>query len=144
VGPDEMARILGSQSGLAGISGTSGDMRDLDQAAASGSQRARLALEVFVRAIRHYVGAFQLELGGVDAITFSGGIGENSAEIRAAVLKGLSGFGIVLDEKKNRSTSGLGAISTENSAVKILIVPANEELIVARETVKVVGESQAK
>jgi acetate kinase len=144
VGPDEMARILGSQSGLAGISGTSGDMRDLDQAAASGSQRARLALEVFVRAIRHYVGAFQLELGGVDAITFSGGIGENSAEIRAAVLKGLSGFGIELDEKKNRSASGLGAISAENSAVKILIVPANEELIVARETVRVVGESQAK
>jgi acetate kinase len=143
VGPDEMARILGSQSGLAGISGTCGDMRDLDQAAAAGSKQARLALDVFVRAIRHYVGAFLLELGGVDAITFSGGIGENSWETRAAVLKGLSGFGIELDEKKNRAASGLGAISTENSAVKILIVPANEELIVARETVKVV-EAQAK
>jgi acetate kinase len=142
VGPDEMARILGSQSGLAGISGTSGDMRDLDQAAAAGSKQARLALDVFVRAIRHYVGAFLLELGGVDAITFSGGIGENSWETRAAVLKNLGTFGIELDNKKNRAASGLGAISAENSAVKILIVPANEELIVARETVKVVGEAR--
>ena len=142
VGPDEMARILGSQSGLAGISGTSGDMRDLEQAAAAGSKQARLALDVFARAIRHYVGAFLLELGGVDAITFSGGIGENSAETRAAVLKNLSGFGIELDEDKNRAASGLGAISSENSAVKILIVPSNEELIVARETVKVVGEAR--
>jgi acetate kinase len=142
VGPDEMARILGNQSGLAGISGTSGDMRDLNQAAAAGSKHARLALDVFVRAIRHYVGAFLLELGGVDAITFSGGIGENSWETRAAVLKGLTAFGIELDEKKNRSVSGLGAISTEISPVKILIVPANEELIVARETVKVVGEAR--
>ena len=77
-GPDEMARILGSQSGLAGISGTSGDMRDLDEAAAAGSHRARLALGVYVRAIRRYLGAFMLELDGVDAISFSGGIGENS------------------------------------------------------------------
>ena len=142
VGPDEMARILGSQSGLAGISGTSGDMRDIEQAA--GSKQAKLALDVFTRAIRHYIGAFLLELGGVDAITFSGGIGENSWETRAAVLKNLSGFGIELDEKKNREASGLGAISTEKSPVKILIVPANEELIVARETVKVVGEARSK
>jgi acetate kinase len=144
VGPDEMARILGSQSGLAGISGTSGDLRDLDEAAAAGSKQARLALDVLARSIRHYIGAFLLELGGVDAITFSGGIGENSAELRAAVLKNLTAFGIELDEKKNSTAKGLGAISTEGSAVKILIVPANEELIVARETVKVVGEAQTK
>jgi len=141
IGPDEMARTLGQFSGLAGISGTSGDLRDLDQAAAAGSKQARLALDVFAHAIRHYIGAFLLELGGVDAITFSGGIGENSAELRAAVLKNLSGFGIELDEETNRAANGLGAISAENSAVKILIVPANEELIVAREAVRVVGEA---
>jgi acetate kinase len=144
VGPDEMARILGRESGLAGISGTSGDMRDLDQAAASGSKQARLALDVFTRAIRHYAGAFLLELGGVDAITFSGGIGENSWETRAAALKNLATFGIELDEKKNRAASGLGEVSTEASPVKILIVPANEELIIARETMKVVGEAKSK
>lgn len=142
IGPEEMARILGQFSGLAGISGTSGDLRDLNEAAAAGSGQARLALDVFARAIRHYLGAFLLELNGVDAITFSGGIGENSAEIRVAAMKDLSGFGIELNEEKNRTVKGLGIISTENSAVKILIVPANEELIVARETVKVVGVSQ--
>jgi acetate kinase len=82
-------------------------------------------------------------LGGVDAITFSGGIGENSVETRSAVLKNLTAFGIELGEDKNRSTSGLGEISTENSAVKVLIVPANEEIVVARETVKVVAEALA-
>ncbi len=140
--PDQMALILGSRSGLAGISGASGDLRDLSQAAAAGDRRSRLALDVFVRAIRHYVGAFMLSLGGIDAITFSGGIGENSAEIRAAVVKDLSGFGVELDEDRNRSIKGEGAISTGNSAVKVLVVPANEEAIVARETAAVVSRAR--
>ena len=141
--PDQMAALLGSRSGLAGISGTCGDMRDLNQAAAAGDKRSRLALDVFTRAIRHYLGAFMLSLGGLDVITFSGGIGENSAEIRAAVLKNLSGFGVELDEEKNRNLKGEGAISMENSAVKVLVVPANEETVVARETVDVVGRANA-
>jgi acetate kinase len=141
--PDQMASLLGSKSGLAGISGTCGDMRDLTEAAARGEHRSQLALDVFVYAIRHYVGAFMLELGGLDAITFSGGIGENSAEIRAAVLKNLSGFGIELDENKNSSIKGEGPISTDRSAVKVLVVPANEEIVVARETVAVVNRANA-
>ena len=92
VGPDEMARILGCESGLAGISGCGGDIRDLDEGAAAGDKRCQLALDVFVRAIRHYVGAFMLELGGLDVISFSGGIGENSAGIRSAVCTGLGGI----------------------------------------------------
>ncbi|MGA3130720.1 MAG: acetate kinase [Terracidiphilus sp.] len=138
LGPDEMAKLLGSRSGLAGISGTSGDLRDLEEAAAKGSARARLALDVFVRAIRHYAGAFQLELGGLDVITFSGGIGENSAAIRAAVLKGLATFGVELNEEKNAAIKGEGEISTLRSLVKVLVIPANEESILARETVGVV------
>jgi len=141
--PDEMAAILSSRSGLAGISGGSGDLRDLSQAAVAGDKRAQLALDVYVLAIRHYVGALMLSLGGIDAITFSGGIGENSAEIRSAVLKDLSGFGVELDEDKNRTIKGEGAISTDNSKVKVLVVPANEEMIVARETAAVVGRTQA-
>jgi acetate kinase len=89
--PDEMAAILSSHSGLAGISGGSGDLRDLSEAAAAGDKRARLALDVYVLAIRHYLGALMVELGGIDVITFSGGIGENSAEIRSAVLKARTG-----------------------------------------------------
>ena len=143
LGPDAMAKLLGSQSGLAGISGTSGDLRDLSEAAAAGDHRSQLALDVFVRAIRHYIGAFLLSLGGVDAITFSGGIGENSADIRAAVLRDLAAFGIVLDEDRNGTIAGEGAMSRADSAVSILVVPANEELIVARETVAVVERAIA-
>jgi acetate kinase len=142
--PDQMAALLGSKSGLAGISGTSGDLRDLTEAAASGSKRSQLALEVFARAIRRYIGAFMVTLGGIDAITFSGGIGENSADIRAAVLKDLGAFGVEIDGEKNRIFKGEGAISTANSAVKMLVVPANEEMIVARETAAVVRRARAK
>lgn len=138
VGPDEMARILGSESGLAGISGTSGDMRDLEEAAAAGSKRARLALGVFVRAIRHYIGAFMVELDGLDVLSFSGGIGENSWETRSAVCRNLAAFGVELDEEANRRARTAAVISTEVSAVKVLVVPADEESIVARETVSLV------
>jgi acetate kinase len=129
---DEMAAILGSRSGLAGISGTSGDVRDLTQGAQARNARCRLALDVFVRAVRHYVGAFMLEMGGLDVLTFSGGIGENSAAIRAAVCKGLATFGIDLDKQWNSVVQRQGVISTLESQVKVLIVPANEEVVVAR------------
>src|ERR1035441_5257561 len=142
VNADEMARILGSGSGLAGISGTSGDMRALDEAAAAGSKRARLALDVFVRAIRHYLGAFLLELGGLDVITFSGGIGENSAEIRSAVCRDLAAFGVELDEAANRTTRKAGTIAKDGSAVQVLVIPADEEIVVARETVGVVERAR--
>jgi acetate kinase len=141
--PDQMAALLGSKSGLAGISGGSGDIRDLTEAAAKNDKRSQLALDVFVHAIRHYLGAFLLELGGVDVITFTGGIGENSSEIRAAVLKNLFSFGIELDQSKNKSIRGEGSISTDSSVVKLLVVPANEEIIVARETVAVVSRADA-
>ena len=140
---DGMAKLLGCQSGLAGISGTSGDIRDLTCAAASGDHRSQLALDVFVHSIRHYVGAFMVALGGLDVITFSGGIGENSADIRSAVLKDLGAFGIELDEAMNRSLKGEGTISISSSRVKALVVPANEEAIVARETVAVVEQARA-
>ncbi len=135
--PDQMAALLGSRSGLAGVSGTSGDVRDLSDRAPR-DPRARLALDVFIRSIRHYVGAFLFELGGVEVITFSGGIGENSAEIRSAVLRGLTELGIELDEARNSALKGGGQISTDSSRVRIFVVPANEELIVARETSAVV------
>jgi len=139
--PDRMAAMLGSNSGLAGISGGTGDIRDLDNAAAAGDRRARLALDVFVHSIRHYLGAYLLELGGADAITFSGGIGENSAAIRSAVLKDTRAFGIEIDEDRNRAHKGEGAISRESSSVKVVVVPANEELIIARETYAVVNRA---
>jgi acetate kinase len=137
--PDEMARVLATESGLAGISGLSGDIRDLDAAAAAGHARARLALDVFVRAVRHYVGAFLVELGGVDVLTFSGGIGENSPAIRAGVCAGLGELGLALDNDLNQAARGEARISSIASRVPVLIVPADEERIVARAAAQVVA-----
>jgi acetate kinase len=132
LGVREMARILAGESGLAGIAGGTGDVRDLTAEAAAGNARAQLALDVFVRAVRHYLGAFLVELGGLDVLTFSGGIGENSAEVRAAVCHGLAGFGIALDAEHNQAVRGEGRISAEGASVTVLVLPADEEIVVAR------------
>ncbi len=136
---DEMAKILASQSGLAGLGGGTGDMRDLKAAAASGDRRARLAVDVFVRAVRHYIGAFLVELGGLDALTFSGGIGEHDAGIRAAVCRGLEAFGIELDPAANLAARAEARISAAGSPAAVYVVPADEERIVARATAEVLN-----
>lgn len=135
---DQMAAALASESGLAGISGTSGDIRDIQEAAAAGSARARLALDVLAHSVRHYLGAFLVELGGLDALTFSGGIGENCPEIRAAVCRNLEAFGIALDPDRNAAARGAARISADRSAAAVLVVPADEERIVARAAQEVV------
>lgn len=131
---DTLLKELANQSGLLGVSGVSGDVRDLEEAAAAGHERARLALEVFVSAVRHYLGAYLVELGGAEAIVFAGGIGENGANTRAAVCAGLAELGIVLDPAANAATRSEGPIHAQSSRVQIWVVPTNEELIVARQT----------
>jgi acetate kinase len=125
---------LASRSGLAGLSDTSGDLRDLQHAAADGNARAALALEVFVAAIRHYMGAYLVELGGADAIVFTGGIGENGAGIRAAVCADLESLGIVLDPQANAAARGEASIGAASGRTQIWVVPTNEEIVVARQT----------
>ena len=142
--PDAMAGLLANKSGLAGISGVSGDVRDLEQAAAAGNARARLALDVFVHAVRHHLGASLVALGGVDVLTFSGGIGEKSASIRAAVCAGLEDLGIVLDPALNASASGEARLSAAGSKAAIFIVPADEERIVARATAELLAGARAQ
>jgi acetate kinase len=137
--PSQMARTLSTEAGLAGIAGGSGDVRDLSEAAARGDARAQLALDVFVRAVRHYLGAFLVELGGLDVLTFSGGIGENSADVRTAVCKGLTAFGIELDAERNATLRGEGRISRDGAPVTILVLPADEETIVARAVAAFLG-----
>ena len=137
--PDAMAALLATKSGLAGISGLSGDVRDLEQAAAAGDTRARLALDVFVHAVRHHLGACLVALGGVDVLTFSGGIGERSASIRAAVCAGLEDLGLALDPALNASASGEANLSSPASKAAIFIVPADEERIVARATAELLA-----
>jgi acetate kinase len=107
-------------------------MRDLHAAAHAGDHRARLALDVLVHAVRHYVGAFLVELGGLDVLTFSGGIGENDATIRAAICRGLEPFGIHLEGPANLAARAEARISADASPVSVYVVPADEERIVAR------------
>jgi len=132
---DEAERQLTKEGGLLGLSGVSNDIRDIRAAAAQGNTRAQLALDVFVHEIRRWVGSFYLQLNGCDALVFTAGIGENSPEQRAAICAELDQLGIVLDLAKNAAATGREAeISAAGSRVKIFIIPANEELVVARET----------
>ncbi len=131
----ELLDELSGKAGLAGMSGTSGDMRDLEEAAAAGNPRARTAIDVYVASIRHWLGAGIVELGGVDAIAFAGGIGENSPLTRAAVLAGLADLGIAVDPTANDApASGEREIGAAAARVKVWVIPTNEELIVARQT----------
>jgi len=126
--------ILAEKSGLLGLSGISGDIRDLEQAAAQGKARAQLALDVFVAEIRRHLGGLLVELGGVDAIVFTGGIGENSTLVRSGVCANLNELGIALDPALNSAARGECRISSDASRVQIWTIPTNEELIVARQT----------
>lgn len=140
IGPDEMARILGSQSGLAGVSGGTGDVRDLDEACARGDARARLALDIMIRAVRSYIGSFFVHLGGLDVLTFTGGIGENGPDIRQRVCCGLEILGLKLDGEKNRIATGEACLSTADSKVQVWMFPADEERIVARAALEVLSK----
>ena len=124
---------LANRSGLLGLCGKSNDLRDIEEAAARGDGCARLALDVFVAAVRHYLGAYLLLLNGADAIVFTGGIGENSAAMRSAVCANLDWFGIELDPHKNQGGKGEMALHRPSSRVQIWIMPTNEELVVARQ-----------
>ena len=123
---------LGKNGGLKGISGTSGDIRDVDAAMRAGSERARLALDVLATHIIRYVGAYILELGGLDAIAFTGGIGENYAPLRRTVLEAMAHMGMVIDSEANERGTGERLISAPNSAIEAHVIPANEELMVVQ------------
>ncbi|MBL6763780.1 MAG: acetate/propionate family kinase [Verrucomicrobiae bacterium] len=131
---DEAQEVLCKQSGLQGVSGVSNDLRDIADAAATGNERAQLALELLTHQSRHWIGAFHLDLNGLDALVFTAGIGENRAPLRADICANLENLGIRLDADKNNNTRAVEAvISTDDSPVKVMIIPTNEELVVARE-----------
>ena len=130
----EAQRQLSKESGLKGLSGVSNDIREIIDAANAGNVSAKMSVDVFVASARHWIGSYFFELNGADALVFTAGIGENRADIREAICANLDQLGIVLDPEKNKSTRATEAvISTANSRVKIMVIPANEELVVARE-----------
>jgi acetate kinase len=136
---DEVFKKLGKEGGLLGLSGVSNDMRDVERAAAAGDARAKLAVDAFVESVRGFVGQYLVALGGCDVLAFTGGIGENGAAIREAICRGMEWAGIELDPAKNGVRGKEERISKVESGVQIWVVPTNEELIVARQTVAVLS-----
>ncbi len=133
--PEEVVNYLNKKCGCLGVSGLSSDLRDLTAAADNGDKRCRLALEMLAYRVKKYVGSYIAVLGGADAIVFTGGIGEHAPLIRGLVMEGMEFCGAKFDEKKNQEySSGIGYLNTDDSKVKIIVLPTNEELSIARET----------
>lgn len=137
----ETLNILNKKSGLLGVSGVSSDMRDVWAAADSGNENAKTALDMWAYGIRKYIGSYAAAMGGLDAIIFTAGIGENDAAGRAMVCKGLEFLGVELDEQVNAATRSVEKkISSDNSKVQVWVIPTNEELAIARDTLELVGK----
>jgi acetate kinase len=137
----EIDALLNTQSGLLGLSGLTNDMRELQaELKEHDDRRVRLAIEVFCYRTRKYIGAYLAAMGGADAIVFTGGIGENSADVRARICSGMEWAGLILDAKKNEETVGReGKISADSSKLLVFTIPTDEELLIARDTVRVIG-----
>ncbi len=139
---DEALEICASQGGLLGLSGgVSNDMRDLQEQAEAGNERCALAIEVYTSSIRDYIGAFVIELGGLDVISFTGGIGEHSEIVRAQILQGLEFLGVELDPAKNASVHGEGMLHASGSKVRLHVLRTDEELVVARQTYELLTQA---
>ena len=131
----QVLNVLNKESGVYGVSGVSSDFRDIEAAAEAGDERADLAQELFCYRVIHYIGAYAAAMNGVDAICFTAGLGENSGMIREKICANLGYLGVELNPEENKKRGEDLIISTENSKVKVLAVPTNEELAIARETV---------
>jgi acetate kinase len=140
----EVNALLNKHSGLIGVSGLSNDMRTLLEAEADGKDRARLAVDVFCYRLKKYIASYMGVLGGVDALAFAGGIGENAPSVRERALAGLAGLGLVLDRGANEEARGREAeISPPGSRTRVFVVPTNEELLIARDTYRIVTGLEA-
>ena len=137
---EEVINDLNKKSGYLGVSGVSSDSRDIEDAAAAGNERAILAQEMYVEKIVNYIAEYYLELGGADAIVFTAGVGENSKDTRKAIVDKLAPLGIKIDEEKNNIRGEEALISTEDSAVKVYVIPTDEEVMIARDTYKFINE----
>ncbi len=129
-----MLNILNKKSGVLGISGVSSDFRDLDKAAEEGNDRAQLALDKFVYEVKKDIGAYAAAMGGVDAIVFTAGVGENSVDMRVKLVEGLEYMGVKIDPEKNKTRGVEAEVQADDSKVKIFVIPTNEELMIAKDT----------
>ena len=137
---DALGNVINKKSGVLGISGISSDMRDIEDAIAAGNERAKLAMDMYEYRILKYIGAYTAALGGVDVIVFTAGVGENSPELREAICEKLAFMGITLNKEANRSRGKETVISGEDSKVKVVVIPTDEELVIAQDTAMIVGK----
>ncbi len=137
---DGLTNVINKKSGVLGISGISSDMRDIEDAIAAGNERAKLAMDMYEYRILKYIGAYTAVLGGVDVIAFTAGVGENSPELREAICEQLSYLGVTLDKEANRSRGKEVEISGKDSKVKVVVIPTDEELVIAQDTAMIVGK----
>ena len=137
--PDEMSNLLNKKSGVLGVFEKSSDMRELEDAVARGEERAILTENMYFYRITKYIGAYAAAMGGVDVILFTGGVGENQATARAGVCKTLGFMGVELDPEKNKVRGQEAIISTENSKVKVVVIPTDEELMIATDTMNILN-----
>lgn len=133
-----LSDLMNKKSGVLGMTGISSDFRDIESAANDGNEKAAVALEAYCKRVKKYIGSYMAEMGGVDVVLFTAGIGENSISMRETICSGLEGIGIEIDTEKNKVRGEERVISTDSSKVKVLIVPTNEELMIARETSELV------
>lgn len=140
VSPDEMDRILNKESGLLGISGVSSDVRDVEAEATNGNKRAELSLKAYDLNIAQYIAKYAVSMGGVDTIVFTAGVGENQKNRRAGICKNLEFLGVKIDDAKNEIRGEEVELSTPDSKIKVFVVPTNEELVIARETKKLISK----
>lgn len=134
----KMDNVLNKESGVLGVSGVSSDFRDLENAANDGNKRADIALKMFANRAKRYIAGYMAEVGNVEAIVFTGGIGENSITMRESIMEGFEQFGIKIDPEKNNVRGGCHLVSTDDSKVKVFVIATNEELMIARDTKKLV------
>ncbi|MCC3867296.1 acetate/propionate family kinase [Terrisporobacter mayombei] len=135
---DQLDAMMNKQSGVYGMTGISSDFRDIEGAAEKGDEKAQVALDAYVQKVKKYIGSYAAEMNGVDAIVFTAGVGENGIEIRESIASNMEFLGMKLDKEANKVRGKERVISTEDSAVKILLVPTNEELMIARDTLALV------
>jgi acetate kinase len=141
----ESNTLMNKHSGLIGISGVSSDMREISAAAHKNNDNAKLAMDIYCYRLKKYIAAYAAAMGGIDALVFTAGVGENSAEVRALTCENLEFMGIKIDTKKNMNAVGKETdISTDDAAVRTLVVPTNEELVIARDTHRIVAAKKNK
>jgi len=138
--PDDVSNLMNRKSGLLGISGVSNDLRDVQEAAAAGNEQAALAEQMYAHSVKKYLGQYAFEMGGLDVVVMTAGVGENSDRMRELIFHNLGAMGIIIDPERNAKRGGERVISSDNSRVTVVVIPTNEELVIVKDAIKLIDK----